>query len=1334
MTLKALFTPLFLLVAGTASADLTSGYYRIKSNAYEGRYMGENCSSHQLYTTTNNSATNYALVWYVKVSGSSVTIKNALTDRYIQKQGTYSADYSTGTSSVSFTLSQSSPYTFEDYSGSGLHCAATQGYSVVHWYTSDDNPASFWLMESASVDQEELNSQKTALASADASALTTYFTSTACTALNSSYASMSDADLRSAMSSLPESVQDLAVKVKNNAWTTYSGWSKTEATFRIADYKAYSSHTRWTNILGFSHSMGRLSNPTGIWVDDGEIIQVYVGTIPSGQSVALEVAGYGQSSGQQYPLHEGMNVLQITGSGNCFVFYEVDNTNNGGTPYTALSGYDDVTVHIEGGTVQGYFDLTEGDTDTDWEQMKAFLLTDHSTRPSVCLKTDKHVMNLGIDRLISALNGSSLTAMLNVWQDLSEWEDDLCGRSDAYGGQTRYGQYCNNVYSVTALPGTDGSPHATNYGTYYYEYSDPLIFNADALLTVSDNLWCIAHEQGHNRQTPINMVGTTETSNNVFSNMAVYKQGRYTSRTASIKDVFHDYIDGISWPERIQRANNNVGSYNAHILHLNWSLYLFFHVLGNAPDFFPRLYDALRADPMTKVSGSGTLTPASTDYLKYYVKCCEVSGYDLTDFFASYGFFMLPPEQASSITYNGVTTNLYQSFNDYADYNLYVTQDMIDAAREEVKAMDGLKAGSGIVFIEDRVEAPAATYDGHAEGELRTINRDAPVKAFGDVGEMGQYTTFDATPSAYAFNADASGHVTTNGTGAVGFIVYDNDDNIIGFYNTTSFKLPANAGSNYVIKAVAGNGSLTVAEKDASITVDATDFPRTDKWYTFKSKGQANRYVDSQGAGSGLIGTLQASSSAVNDDTSMHWRFEPRNASGTEFDIINREDGSYIDPTVSWNSQERTTATQPSAGWKVEPAGDYYYISSGSTQLNQTGPALSYQIYNWGSGSSTEDNCLFTISAVEQEEHFTPTTAEVYTINNTNSNRGALMSAPSQSEKWVWSSGKNSQTFNASDANCQWIIVPAESEGQYYLYNVGKQKFVVPTRSGDYPGFSWMFSSDAVPVCLSAQSDGTFKMSTTSDNICLSVSNSYTGPIINYDDEGALFSITRQAETSDAITSQLTAAMAARPSENLSQSLHAVDGKSYATLYLDYDAQTDENTKAYYISEAGNGYAQLTPVGNEGRNIPAYTAVVLVNENGETDVTLNAGFSVSSGYGEVVAESTNLLKGTLTAIQLDLSDETPYYSLGRMNGEIGFYKFSGNGTTTITLGAGKAYLEVPAGNGVKGYTFDFDNATAIEMVNGQRSTANAIYNLSGQRLSKPQHGVNIVDGKKVFIK
>jgi sialidase-1 len=191
--------------------------------------------------------------------------------------------------------------------------------------------------------------------------------------------------------------------------------------------------------------------------------------------------------------------------------------------------------------------------------------------------------------------------------------------------------------------------------------------------------------------------------------------------------------------------------------------------------------------------------------------------------------------------------------------------------------------------------------------------------------------------------------------------------------------------------------------------------------------------------------------------------------------------------------------------------------------------------------------------------------------------------------------------------------------------------------------------------------------------------------------------------------------------------LNVVGDKSYATLYLPFDVTTTGSTKAYYATTAGNSSVQLTETSGEGTEIPALTAVVLVNESAEASATLN----MTTGLTSVVSESANLLKGTLVPMSLDLGDATSYYSLGNYNSVIGFYKFEGG---TITLGANKAYLEVPA-SGVKGFTFDFDDdATAISNLNGQWSMVNgqSIYNLAGQRLSKPVKGINIVNGKKVL--
>ncbi|MBQ6190923.1 MAG: exo-alpha-sialidase [Bacteroidaceae bacterium] len=1270
MKLRTLLTTLLLLIAGAASAAITSGYYHILS--YNGKYMTENISDHTLVCSDLATPTNYAQVWYITVSGSSVTFKNALTNRYILFSN--SAYTTNTTQKTSFTANESSGvYTFANQSGAGLHC--DNANFVVFYYTNEAK--SKWTLESTTVNSTELTNQQTALTEANTSQLQAVFTDLSCSALKSGYTN-------SAVNALPASTQALVTKIKNNTWTTYSGWTKTEKTFRIADYKAYSDHDRWKEIFGFTnYTMGRLSNPTGIWVNSGDIIQVYVGTIPSGQSVKLEVADYQQASGTTYALHEGMNSLLIASKGNCFVNYEVDNTTNGQTPYKLMSTYADVTVHIEGGTVQGYFDLTKGDTDTDWAQMKTHLLTDVSNRSNVCLKTDKHVFNLNITRLETSLGTGSLTEMLNVWRNVAQWEDELMGRSDnldSNGGQTRYGQYCNTLFSVTMT--TDGYAHASNHGTFYPAFYDDNIYNASNLLGVADDMWCIAHEQGHNRQSPINMAGNTEISNNLFSNVAIYKQGRFTSRTASIQEVFRDFADGLSWPERVAKSCDSYGNYNQQMLHLNWSLYLYFHVLGKDPDFFPRLFDALRADPMTKVkSGSAdnsTLTPASTDYLKYYVKCCEVSGYDLTEFFATYGFFILPAERDYSITYNNVTTNRFATLNDYGYYYLYATQDMIDNAKAQVANMNLPKCN--ITFIEDRVTAPDATYEGAPSGTKRTINPDAPVSAFGQVGETGQYTDFDAECSAYKYNVKNNA-VTMEGTGAVGFKVYDSEGNLRGVYNTYHFTLPNDIGTGYTIKAAAGNGTDAAATFDANvgiITSDVTDVLSagakvtaesqliSGKLYLLRNTATGNPWITDAGTyysvgnnggtfdercmyylikdgdtwkiknyvtgkywgkptaasttnQGGFVPTDEANAGSWSLNFNNNGNIDPQcngfyinrasqklhawNASlssqiyeviltyppfsdFTNKDISVSTEAAASLETGKWyamfdrganhgylyeNNQNKlyNTNTVPSGsatnnakylvrivGWDNEyylqtGLGNFFGNIQGSTTVPTTATATEQitikkiagtdghfylmsaagvvldandtrngdaTVVGWGTTAptATGGNNDWAFYPVEFVDAWVPTASDVYTINNTNSGRGALTYEPNKSTTYVWSSGKSGATaFDATNQNHQWVIIPTGTAGQYYLYNVGAGKFAIPTGIAQSADLSWVFSDNAVAVIFEDQSDGTKKIKMASNPVngtnaaYMAVSNNYTGPIINYNDVGGNFTITK---------------------------------------------------------------------------------------------------------------------------------------------------------------------------------------------------------------------------------
>ena len=103
----------------------------------------------------------------------------------------------------------------------------------------------------------------------------------------------------------------------------------------------------------------------------------------------------------------------------------------------------------------------------------------------------------------------------------------------------------------------------------------------------------------------------------------------------------------------------------------------------------------------------------------------------------------------------------------------------------------------------------------------------------------------------------------------------------------------------------------------------------------------------------------------------------------------------------------------------------------------------------------------------------------------------------------------------------------------------------------------------------------------------------------------------------------------------------------------------------------------------------------------------------------------NDLKGTADATEADGT----MYILAKPEGkEVGFYLAEEN----TVIPAGKAYYQ-PATPGVKAFFFAGEDATAITNVNVNGNVNNAaIYNMAGQKLSKLQKGINIVNGKKIM--
>ena len=806
----------------TTDAPIKDGkVYRIINKYYSEQeektlVMGEVPTSHKV-TCVEKAEIDYTQLWVATVTGSSIQLCNAVTGRYIQLQGgTQSTPYMTASTPASFTygyIHEATPsFYFEDASSIGLHCRADK--DVVGWNITAG--ASEWLIEEVTPIPAFLDMQRQGYqemmemvdnATAYNALLENYFTDGTCTELKDAYASMDDAALTATMTAdgLPAKLQSTALKVKNNTWTSYNGWDKTERTFRVADYKAYGDYWRWTHILKTGYNLGRLTNPTGIYGTENETVMLHVGTIPAGQTVALEVVPEGSAAGTQTILHEGFNPIVLSQEGSLFIYHSVNNTTDNAAPFTALDSYAPVTVHIEGGTLVGYFDLTKGDDNDDWAQLKTHLAQSGSVFD---VKSPQLTFHINREALISAV-GSDMTGLLNTWEAIITTERNLQGLEEYEG-------YFNNPLSVTSV--NNNYMYATNYGTYYEKSTLSTVLNPTLMKDSHGAIWGPAHEMGHIHQRPINMIGCTEISNNVFSNVAVYNQGRATSRTASIRKTFDDFASGKSWLDRVYNETDGADLWQG--THLYWQLYQYFHIAGFDTDFYPNLYKAFRQSPMNR--SAGTFVPATEDYLKFYKTCCQVSGFDLTEFFDVYGFFTLPTEQSYTL---GSTTRNAHYVGDYGDYYVYTTQEMIDQARAEVKAMK-LRPCSAI-FIEDRITAPDATYEGHASGEKKVSYQNGTGQydgVIGNCGETGQYTEFDRLVNGeYTADVDAEGNVSiSGGTGAVGFKVYDANGKLVMVANVHNFQLPSSVLANgYTLVVVQGDGgSVTISPLYRNVLVN----------------------------------------------------------------------------------------------------------------------------------------------------------------------------------------------------------------------------------------------------------------------------------------------------------------------------------------------------------------------------------------------------------------------------------------------------------------------------------------------------------------------------------
>lgn len=775
-----------------------------------GNYMTENVTQKSGQVVARIKG-NYAQIWQLTpVEGKEgyYQLKNALTQNYVQfadyngqhTLGTAEADggYQVNVLNSVFrfdTYFEMHPTTLPDRS---VHRSGERLLTWNSYNGASDTEGSVWWFENAGVTDADVEAARSTFATSNAeianadaynTVLEKYFTDASCTELAADYKNYSDEALKTAMQSdgiTSDALQQMAVKVKNDSW------EKWENTFRVQQVQPFSDPWKWNNDLKVGYVYTNLSNPTGVYLRYDELAYVFVGDdIPDNCSMAAIMVPKTDSQGTEVVLKKGLNIIRSTQESTAiFIRYTVP-TSLADTK-TKIEDFQKMPVHVEGGTVNGYFDLTRQNegigTDEAWKEMLSDGLI--TKFPFCQMKGERTVFNMN-SKLVKQYVPEQMSEIIGFWDWVLQVEHETAGL-DAY--RDRWNNYMGN-YSVTY-----NYMFASNYGTYYNEET------LESILTYDDGkgggmkysggaLWGPAHEMGHIHQSLFNMIGCTEISNNVFSNAVLFRNGRTTTRTAgvaSISSIANNMAEGTCWHD-----------YNLwERTRMYFQLYLYYHVQGYKKDFFPRLFDAFRSDPIIRKHSDKSAVSATEDFLHFALKCCEVSGDDLSEFFQAYGMFV-PFEQ--------------RIIGDYGDYPTYATQTEIDAAIAKMHTY--AKPKGNILFIEDHIRLEQAIdHDGNPlvddEGNAILRKDYEDNCAVGKMGDVGQYTDYvDGNyADGYSCTISDKGVVKMDGTGAVGYKLYDSEGHLLYFSNSNTFTLPASVltklnGATPVVKAAQANGT-----------------------------------------------------------------------------------------------------------------------------------------------------------------------------------------------------------------------------------------------------------------------------------------------------------------------------------------------------------------------------------------------------------------------------------------------------------------------------------------------------------------------------------------------
>ncbi len=757
--------------------------------------------------------TDYQQLWYVETGGSTVVLRNLGNGRYLQGNSDSSTQWQTVTSKDSYTSSndtngdgkkdvfttslkvcQNDSYftlaaettAYNDYDYDKLHYESLTGKCVSWLGAGDGNggwgiiDASWWNVETVSGinvnDRWNQINNFNSIVSKKAEYqgyLNTIFADVLCTQLRPEYDSQSELTTSSAYQKLPAELRDLAMKVCNNNWAESNRnnnavtWtSETAKRFRVQSYEPHSVAEEINSVVKTS-VYSNMNNPTGIYADNMEVLYVIVGeNVRNGGSLAITSLSDDSedyltslSATQKTTLSQGLNIIPVYGKGSLhYILYAV-NSQSDNFP---LTSFPDIQINIAGGSINGLYEL--GKDSGIYAELKAN--AEKNGRTYYDVLSNRYAFRTSVATAFKGGSDNSLQRALKMWDKVMLSQHYMMGvkagryEEDPLGLHTQSIDY-SSKFNNRLLVHSKASIGAYTQMPYRIQFAHGESYLVGDAMETTNQIWVPAHETGHTNQQLINMIGTTEITNNLFSLVAMFYQDYLKTRGGTIADNNAEHINGTAW--HFRDPNSRMRMY--------YQLWLYYHAAGRNKNFFPELFRLLRNDPMSyhDTYGNSSTNYTSTESLKFYKYACQAAKEDLTPFFEAWGFFK--PFGESSIF-------------DYYDYKITSTQNDINAAKNTVAGY-GYPKNYAILFIEDRVgevkSADNKVVKQWSQGEL----------AVGDRGQYTDYKTGSDPDGEYTWTISQGNRVlvfSESGKGA-GYVISDNSGNIIAFANSDNFEV-----------------------------------------------------------------------------------------------------------------------------------------------------------------------------------------------------------------------------------------------------------------------------------------------------------------------------------------------------------------------------------------------------------------------------------------------------------------------------------------------------------------------------------------------------------------